>query len=813
MILRRLLVNRSIAAAAILSLAIGIGANTAIFSVAYALLVRPLPYADADRLAILWNRSPGLDIEEDWFSTAQYFDIKTHHTGFEQLAIAFGSNLNLTGGGEPERVGVIRVSSNLLPMLGARPLHGQLFVPEDDAPGVARTAVLSHGFWMRRFGGDQGAIGTSIILNALSYQIAGVLPPGFRLPREVMPTLGVIDEGEIFVPLPLPPAAPQTRTREDYNILGKLKPGVSVTQAQAEMDALTARLRRDFPEVYPPHGGLTFSIVPLQDQVVGNVRRAVIVLSVAVALVLLIACANVANLLLSRALARQRELAIRSALGATRARIMRQLLGEAVTLAFCGGALGVFLAWVGVRWIHAVQPVNVPRLGDIAINGPVLLFTLVVCLTAGVLAGLAPALGLRRLDLQRALGAAGRGSSSAGAVWGRGGSLRRLLVMAELALAVILLVGAGLLIRTVSHLQQVHPGFNPEGVLTLELNMTGQKYMNGPAVLNAYRELWERLGGLAGVEAVGAITSLPLGGQFAWGPITVEGRVPPPGENFINADIRYAAGRYFEAMQIPLIRGRYFTDQDNADGERVVIVDEFMASELWPGVDPIGKRMKFGDLKSEDPWRTVVGVVGRVKQYGLETDGRIVVYGPHLQGPVRALYIAVRSSADSSALGAAVRGQIRELDPNLPVYRMRPMTTVVEASLARQRFSMRLLGLFALLALLLAAIGIYGVMAYMVAQGTREMGIRLALGATRSGILALVLRQGLVITLTGLALGIAGAFLLTRLMSSLVFGVRPTDPVTYAGVAALLAAVALVASVVPARRASRIDPAISLRSE
>ena len=614
-------------------------------------------------------------------------------------------------------------------------------------------------------------------------------------------------------PQPLAASAAQTRTREDYNIIGKLKPGVSVTQAQAEMDALTARLRHDFPEVYPPHGGLTFSIVPLQDQVVGNVRRAVIVLSVAVAFVLLIACANVANLLLSRALARQRELAIRAALGATRARIMRQLLGEAVTLAFCGGALGVFLAWLGVRWIHALQPANVPRLGDIAVNGPVLLFTLAVCLTAGVLAGLAPALGLRRLDLQRALGEAGRGSSGAGAVWGRGGSLRRLLVMAELALAVILLVGAGLLIRTVSHLQQVNPGFNPEGVLTLELNMTGQKYMNGPAVLNAYRELWERLGGLTGVEAVGAVTSLPLGGQFAWGPITVEGRVPPPGENFINADIRYAAGRYFEAMQIPLIRGRYFTDQDAAGAQPVVIVDEFMANELWPGVDPIGKRIHFGDLKFEDPWRTVVGVVGRVKQYGLETDGRIVVYGPHLQGPVRALYITVRSSGDLNALAPAVRSQVRELDPNLPVYRMRPMTQVVETSLARQRFSMRLLGLFALLALVLAAIGIYGVMAYLVAQGTREMGIRLALGATRGGILALVLRQGFVITFAGLALGIAGAFLLTRLMSTLVFGVRPTDPLTYAAVAALLAAVALIASAVPARRASQIDPAISLRSE
>jgi predicted permease len=811
----------SVAAAAILSLAIGIGANTAIFSVANALLLRPLNYRDADRLAILWNRSPGLNIQEDWFSTAQYFDIKGGHSGFEDIAIALGANYNLTGVSsvagvndvEPERVGVIRVSSNLLPMLGARPAAGQLFVPEDDAPGRAGTAVLGHGFWMRRFGGDRGAIGQSIILNGQSYQIVGALPETFRLPREVLPTLGVAEDGEIFLPLPLPPTAPQTRTREDYNIIARLKPGVTVATAQAEMDALTARLRRDFPDFYPPQGGLTFSIVPLLDQVVGNVRGTVIVLMGAVAFVLLIACANVANLLLSRALARQRELSIRAALGATRAQIVGQLLGESVTLALVGGALGVALAWAGITWLRALQPTDVPRLADIGIDIRVLAFTMGVSVLVGVLAGLAPAFGLRRLDLQRTLGDASRGSAGARSMWGKGGHLRRILVVSQLALAVVLLIGAGLLVRTVAHLQHVPPGFSANNVLTMELTMTGQKYANGPAVLNAYKDLWDRLSRVAGVTNVGGVSSLPLSGYFSWGPITVEGRIPPPGENFINADQRIVGGRYFETMDIPLKSGRLFNDEDNTAAPRVVIVDEFMARELWPGADAVGKRIRFGDLKSTAPWQTVVGVVGRVKQYGLAQDGRIAVYLSQTQAPVRAMYITARAENGPDSIATAVRQQIREFDANLPIYRLRPMSALVDASLARHRFAMRLLTLFAILALVLAAIGTYAVMAFIVSQGTREMGIRLALGATPGGIIALVVRQGLSVALIGVVVGLAGAFALTRLLSTLIFGVSSTDPLTYAGVAAVLGGVAILASAVPARRASRIDPAISLRNE
>ena len=799
--------------AAVVSLAIGIGATTAVFSVANALLLRPLDYRDPDRLAILWNRSPGLNIQEDWFSTAQYFDIKSSHSGLEQVAIALGANFNLTGGGEPERVGVIRVSSNLLPMLGATPLHGQLFVPEDDAPGRPPTAILGHAFWTRRFGGVPGVVGQPIILNGLSYQVIGVMPDTFRLPREVLPTLGVVEDGDVFLPLPLPNTAPATRTREDYNLMARLKPGVTVAQAQAEMDALTARLRRDHPDVYPPHGGLTFSIVPLLDQVVGNVRLVVIVLFGAVAFVLLVACANVANLLLSRAFARQRELAVRTALGASRSRIVRHLLSESLMLSFAGGALGVALAFAGVQWLQALQPPNVPRLRDIGIDWRVLLFSAGACVTAGVLAGLAPVIGIRRFNLQRTLSDAARGSAGGGTMWGRGGHLRRLLVAAQIALATVLLVGAGLLVRTVAHLQRVPPGFEASRVLTLELTLTGQKYPNGPAVLNAYRDLWTRLERIPGVESAGGVSSLPLSGYFAWGPITVEGRVPPPGENFINADMRWAGHRYFETMRIPLRQGRFFNEQDTADAMPVAIVDEFMANELWPGQDPLGKRIRFGDLNSTSPWQTVVGVAGRVKQYGLDADSRIALYRPHTQQPGRSMYVTLRTAGEPESIASAVRQQISALDPNLPIYRMRPMTALVDASLARQRFAMQLLGLFALLALSLAAIGTYGVMAHVVTQGTRELGIRLALGATQTNILGLVLRHGLAVAAVGLVVGLAAAAMLTRLITTLIVGVTARDPLTFIGVAAALAIAAVAATLIPALRASRVDPVVSLRSE
>jgi predicted permease len=801
-------------AVALLSLAIGISANTAIFSIVNTLLLRPLPYTDASRLVILWNRSPGLGITEDWFSTAQYFDIKTGHHGFEDVAIAIGGNENLTGDGAPERVGTIHVSSNLLPMLGVEPAKGRLFVSSEDVKGSAGTAVLGYGMWVRRYGSDSQVIGKSLTINGKTYQVIGILPRSFSLPREVLPTLGGAEQAEILLPLPLAPDAAQNRDREDYNIIGKLKKGVTLQQAQAEMDTITAGLRRDHPTNYPPNGGLMFGIVPLSEQVVGDSRGALFVLLFAVAFVLLIACANVANLQLSRALARQKEIALRMAIGASRMRIARQLLTESVLLSLCGGALGVLLALASLKWVRILGPGSVPRLDFISIDGRVLLFTLFISLVSGTIFGLAPALRVSHIDLNSALKEGGRGDSGAGAMWGRGKSLRKSLVVSELALSVLLLIGATLLIRSFANLQSVSPGFNPKNVLTMELTMTNDRYrQDQTAVLSTYKQIMDQLARLPGVQSVGAITSLPLSQMFAWGPITVEGRIPPPGENFINADIRVTAGHYFEAMQIPLLAGRFFNESDTKTSLPVGIVDEYMAKELWPSQSALGKRLHNGGITDKEPWITVVGVVGRIKQYTLDSDSRIAIYYPQAQFVTREMNVVVRSSGDPAALYSAARQEIQSVDRDLPIFHVVTMEQRVQESLARRRFAMLLLSLFAGLAVALAMIGIYGVISYVVNQGTREIGIRLALGATPRAILRLVIGRGMALAIPGVLIGVLGSLAFTRMMRGLLFGVSPIDPLTFVAIPLLLVLVALLASYIPARRATLVDPTVSLHSE
>lgn len=803
-------------AAALLSLAIGISANTAIFSVVNALLLRPLPYPDAERLAIMWNRSPGIGIAEDWFSTAQYFDIKSAHGGFEDVAIAIGANWNLTGDGEPERIGTLRVSSNLLTLLGVRAELGTLFTTEDDRPGRGGRALLGHGTWMRRYGGDHSVLGRSLILNGQPYEIIGVLPASFDLPREVMPTLGGAEHAEIVLPLPLGADAARTRNGEDYNLIGRLKPGVSFAQAQAEMDALTARLRREHPDVYPPAGGLTFSIVPLQEQVVGGVRGQLVVLTIAVALVLLIACANVANLLLSRALGREAEFATKVAIGAGRGRLIRQLLTESVLLSIIGGAAGLLLTGWMLTGIRLLGARSVPRLPEIAVDLPVLGFTIAISVLAGVLFGAAPALRLSRLAIQGQLASTVGRMSGEGMIWGRRSRMRRLLVIGELALSAMLLIAAGLLIRSFAQLQRVDPGFSAASVLTMELTMTGRRYAEPESLLNTYRDLWTRLAALPGVTAAGGVSMLPLSQMFAWGPIVLEGRQLPGGVSFVNVDQRTVGGQYFEVMQIPLLKGRLFTEHDTRDTPRVVVIDDRMAAALWPGEEPIGKRMRRGgmDADANAPWLTVVGVVGRVKQYTLdEVDSRIAMYHPHMQAASRAMNLVIRTNADPAALSADAASAIRLVDPDLPIYNVKTMSRRVDESLAQRRFVTWLLAMFAALAMTLASVGIYGVMSYLIGQGTRDIGVRVALGATAGRVLRMVMAQGLVIVAWGLALGIAGAVALAGLLQSLLFGVDATDPLTYAVVAASLAAMALLGTYLPARRAARIDPVRALRSE
>jgi predicted permease len=811
--LRGLAKSPGFTAVALLSLAIGISANTAIFSIVNTLLLRPLPYKGANRLVILWNRSPGLGITEDWFSTAQYFDIKTEHHGFEDVAIAIGGNENLTGDGKPERVGTIHVSSNLLPMLGVEPARGRLFVSSEDAKGSAGTAILGYGMWVRRYGSDPHVLGKSLTINGAAYQVIGILPRSFSLPREVLPTLGGAEQAEILLPLPLAPDAAQNRDHEDYNIIGKLKKGVTPQRAQAEMDTITARLRQDHPANYPANGGLTFGIVPLSEQVVGDSRGALFILLFAVAFVLLIACANVANLQLSRALGRQKEIAVRMAIGANRGRIARQLLTESLLLSLCGGALGVLLALASLKWVRILGPGSVPRLDDISIDGRVLLFTLFISLVAGTIFGLAPALRVSHIDLHSTLKEGGRGSAGAGAMWGRGKSLRKSLVISELALAVLLLIGATLLVRSFANLQSVSPGFNPKNVLTMELTMTGDRYRQAQAVLSTYKQIMEQLARLPGVTYVGAVTSLPLSQMFAWGPITVEGRIPPPGENFINADIRVITGHYFEAMQIPLRQGRFFNESDTKTSPPVGIVDEYMAKELWPNQSPLGKRLHNGGITDKEPWITVVGVVGRIKQYTLDSDSRIAIYYPQTQFVTSEMNVVVRTSGDPAALYSAAREQIQSVDGDLPIFHVVAMEQRVQESLARRRFAMLLLSLFAGLAVALAMIGIYGVVSYVVNQGTREIGIRLALGAMPRAILRLVIGRGMRLAIPGVVIGLLGSLVCTQMMRGLLFGVSPLDPLTFIAVPSLLVSVALLASYIPAQRATRVDPTISLRSE
>jgi predicted permease len=803
---RMLMKNPGLTLVIIISLAIGIGANTAIFSVTSALLLKPLPYPHADRLAILWLRSPGLGIPQDWPSPGQYHDIKMQNHVFDETAIAISGIYTMTGLTKTMKVDGIEASSSLLPMLGAKPLLGRTFSPEEDSPGMPDSVVLTYGTWKQAFGGDPNILGQSVTLNGKPRVVIGVLSAVFAVNKEVIPTVDAIDRPEIFLPLPMDAKEEANYDLENFNILARVKPGVTMRQAQTDIDIIAARHRAEH------HRDPTFaiSVVPLMEQVVGDTRSAILILLGAVALVLLIACVNVANLLLARAMGRQKEIAVRTALGAGRGRLVVQLLTESIILGLLGGAAGLIIAEWALYLVRAIRPGNIPRLEEIGMDFRVLAFTLAISILTGIVFGLAPAIRASRVDMNSALKAGGRSSHSGGGLSLRRDKLRGALVIAEVAVSLTLLAGAGLLIRSFVRLISVPPGFNTDHVISMEVYTAGPKYRESASRIEFYKNLAERVKVLPGIVGQGAVLPLPLTPSVGWGGMQVEGYVPPANQPELQVDQRAATPDYFATMQIPLISGRLFTEVDTKESQLVVIVDQKMADRFWPRGDAVGKRVRTGE---KDPWTTIAGVVGVVKEYGLDTETRMVVYYPHAVRPYHTMFVVARTRIDPSSMTGAIIGQVHALDPDVPVFDIATMQQRFHDSVARQRFATVMLGAFAGFALILAVVGVYGVMSSLVSQGTPDIAIRMALGAQQKNILSLVLRQGMGLVVIGIATGVLGALILTRVMASLLFNVSAADPLTFLGVAALLTLVALAACYIPARRAVRVDPMIVLRYE
>lgn len=801
----------------VLSLAIGIGATTAIFSVVNALLLEPLPYPNPDRLAVLWLRSPGINIPQDWPSPGEYVDVKNENRSFSELSLSQGRVGTLIGRGgqapfpEPQRVEVLKTSSNLFHMLGAKAARGRLFLPDEDTPGKAPVVVLTERFWKSAFNADPNIVGKMIVLNGFStakdtitqFEVVGVLDPHFLLNGEIMPTVASIQHMDLFLPLPLGADAESRRGDENYNIMARLKPGVSMAQAHADVAAIASRIRvKDNRDKT-----FTIDVVPLVQSVVGNVRVTLLVVMGSVSLVLLIACTNVAGLLLTRATARQKEVVVRVALGARWQRLVRQLLTETALLGLMGGAAGLVVALVALRAVRAINPGNIPLIDRIGIDGNVLAFTFAVSVIAGILFGLAPALRAARLDLNSILKAGGRNTQGDGGLGSSRRRLRSFLVAGEVAISIVLLVGAGLLIRSFVRLQNVSPGFDPAGVVSMRLGATARQFANRNEALAYWATFGEQLASVPGVKDRGAVSALPFTSSVGWGSINVEGWTPEPGQE-LQVDVRDATPAYFSTMRIPLVAGRYFNDADLSESSApVAVIDKKFEQRFWPNGNAIGKRVWFGP----DPTKslTIVGVVGTMKQYGLDVDGRIVVYTPS----ANAGYQVARTSGDPATVAGAMVKKIHQLDPTLTVFDVRTMTDRMSDSMARQRFSTTMLGAFAGFALLLAIIGVYGVISNLVAQGAHDIGVRMALGAERRGILLMVLRQGMELTIAGVAIGLVGAVLLTRVMASLLFGVSATDLMTFSVVPIVLVATAAVAICIPALRATRVDPTVALRAD
>ena len=800
---RGLLKHPGFTAIAVITLALGIGANTAMFSVINAVLLRPLPYHEPQHLVTIWEQSPERNLYEMPVSYANLRDwVDQNHT-FDQISAYTFTNFNLIGVGEPNRLGAVRVSSNLFSLIGVPPELGRTFLPEEDMEGANHVVILSHALWKNRFGSDRAILGRSLTLNNQSYTVVGVMSSGFQFPVG-FGYMGTVlnDPTDLYVPIA---ATSDELRRGSYSFfaLGRLKPGVTIDQARAEMTTIESRLEQQYPD---GNTGIGVSLVATQEQTVKEVRPALLVLLGAVAFLLIITCANIANLLLTRAASRQKEMAIRSALGASRLGVVRLLLTESLLLSLLGGLVGLLLAvWV-TKALIALAPDNIPRLNEVGVDVSVFGFALAVSIVTGIIFGLAPALHATKLDLNEALKDSLRGSMESAL----GKSTRKVLVVAEVALSLMLLIGAGLLIKSFLRLQQMDLGFNPENVLAVQLELPDTTYPEERQQTAFFQEALARLGSVPGVKSVGATTGLPLTLNLSGSDFRIEGHPDPPAGQEMIIEKRSVSPGYFGTLGIPLLKGRDFSDRDKSDAPAAAIINAELARVYFPNEDPINKRISFDDRQS---YISIVGIVGDVKQRGLDSNAKPEVYFPYLQAASPSMNIVVRTTSSPLGAVASVKSQIQTIDKNLPIDDAETMQQLLSESTSGRRFNTLLLSLFAMLAVMLAMVGIYGVMSYSVTQRTHEIGIRIAVGAQTSDVFRIVIGQGMLLALIGVGLGLVGAFALTRLMTTMLFGVEPTDSLTFISLAALLIGVGLVACYVPGRRATRIDPLVALREQ
>ena len=802
--LRQLRKSPGFTATAIIVLALGVGANTAMFSMVYEVMLRSLPFNKPGQLYTLWERNLKMGYEQNPPAAGNFRDWRDRNRVFEQIAAFDASRtFNLAGSNNPERVDGTAASPSLFELLGVKPLVGRTFSSQEDQLGRDNVVLLSYELWQRRFNSDRTIAGKPITLDGKTVTVIGVMPQGFNFPGDTGTVLNIFTAppAQLWVPLALSPRAWSARSEHYLEVIGRLKPGVTPNQAQAEMNSIEQELHREYPREYI---GSDIKLVLLHAQVVGSFRSALLVLFGAVVFVLLIGCANLADLLLSRATSRQREVAIRSALGASRLRLIRQLVTESLALSIAGGMLGVLTAAWGIGMLKLILPSNFPRTSNIHLDGPALIFTVLASIATGLVFGLVPAFQASRTDLNESLKEGERGAEG----FGRN-RLRGVLVASEIALALILLVGTGLVLRSFVRLQAVDPGFKPNQVLTAEISLPEAQYRD-PQKAIFFSQLLDRVRTLPGVLSAGAIGHLPLGGEIESYAMQVVGRAPLPNE-YANPSCHVVMPGYFEAMKVSLVEGRFLDERDDTQAQHVLIINDVVARNVFPHESPIGKRLQMGFNSFSGE---IVGVVRHTNHLSLDSAPNEEVYTPYLQAPFwGTLTLTVRTAAAPLALARPAREIVQAIDKDQPVSKIRSMDDVMESSVAAPRFRTLLLGLFGLTALLLGAIGIYGVMSYSVSQRTREIGIRMALGAARPQVIKLVLRQGLVLTLAGVGVGMLGALALTQLLSSMLYEVRPTDGLTFAGVILLLTAVSLLANWLPARRAAKVDPMVALRYE